>query len=133
MTRPAALGFLVSTSLALAACGGGGSGSGGTSPPPSPPVSGTVSGTAVKGPVAGATVTAYAINSGTIGAKIVSASTDAQGNFSLSMGPYTGPVMLQMSGGTYSDEASGNGMTMMSGDVMTAVSPRPPSWAAPQS
>ena len=123
MTRPAALGFLVSTSLALAACGGGGSGSGGTSSPPPPPVSGIVSGTAVKGPVTGATVTAYAINIGTIGDKIVSASTDAQGNFSLSMGAYTGPVMLQMSGGTYSDEASGNSMTMMSGDVMTAVLP----------
>lgn len=124
MTRSAAFGFLVSTSLALAACGGGGgSGSGGTSPPPPPPVSGTVSGTAVKGPVTGATVTAYAISSGTIGEKIASAGTDAQGNFSLSMGSYAGPVMLQMSGGTYTDEASGNSTSMMSGDVLTAVLP----------
>jgi uncharacterized protein YoaH (UPF0181 family) len=61
--------------------------------------------------------------SGTIGAKIVSASTDPQGNFSLSLGAHTGPVMLQMSGGTYADEASGNSMSMLSGDVMTAVLP----------
>jgi hypothetical protein len=104
----------------LAACGGGGGGGGGNPPPP---VSGTVSGTAVKGPVAGATVTAYGINGGAMGAKIASASTDAQGNFHLSMGTYTGPVMLQMTGGTYTDEASGNSMSMLSGDVMTAVLP----------
>lgn len=106
----------------LTACGGGGGGgsSGGTSPPP---VSGTVSGTAIKGPVAGATVTAYGINGGAMGAKIASADTDAQGNFRLSVGTYTGPVMLQMTGGSYTDEASGSGMSMLSGDVMTAVLP----------
>jgi hypothetical protein len=86
-------------------------------------VSGTVSGTAVKGPVTGATVTAYGISGGAMGAKIVSASTDAQGNFRLSMGSYAGPVMLQMVGGTYTDEASGGSMSMLAGDVMTAVLP----------
>jgi hypothetical protein len=120
MTRSTALGFLVATSLALTACGGGSSSGNGTPPPP---VSGTVSGTAVKGPVAGATVTAYAISAGTMGAKIASATTDAQGNFSLSMGSYTGPVMLQTTGGSYTDEASGSNMSMMAGDVMTAVLP----------
>jgi hypothetical protein len=121
MTRSTTFGFLAATSLALAACGGGGGGGGGGNPPP--PVSGTVSGTAVKGPVTGATVTAYGISGGAMGAKITSASTNAQGNFSLSMGTYTGPVMLQMTGGTYTDEASGSTMSMLSGDVMTAVLP----------
>jgi hypothetical protein len=126
MTRSVAFGFLVSASLALVACGGGGgggTGSIGTGGTPPPPVSGTVSGTAVKGPVSGATVTAYGINNGTTGAKIASASTDAQGNFSLAMGTYTGPVMLQMTGGTFTDEAGGGSMSMLPGDVMTAVLP----------
>jgi len=126
MPRSTAFGFIVSAGLALAGCGGGGgsgSGSTGTGGTPPPPVSGTVSGTAVKGPVSGATVTAYAISGGAMGTKIASASTDAQGNFSLAMGAYTGPVMLQLTGGSYADEASGNSMSMMSGDVMTAVLP----------
>ena len=120
MTRSTTFGFLVSASLALAACGGGG-GSGAGTPPP--PLSGAVSGTAVKGPVSSATVTAYGLSNGTMGAKITSSSTDAQGNFSLSMGSYTGPVMLQLTGGTYTDEASGGSMPMLSGDAMTAVLP----------
>jgi hypothetical protein len=84
-------------------------------------VSGTVSGTAVKGPVSGASVSAYGISGGAMGARIATATTDAQGNFSLSMGTYSGPVMLQMSGGAYSDEAGGSTMSMLSGDVMTAI------------
>ena len=39
------------------------------------------------------------------------------------MGSYAGPVMLQMTGGTYMDEATGATMPMMAGDVMTAVLP----------
>ena len=125
MSRSTAFGFLAVTGLALslAACGGGGGGGpgGGTTPPP--PVTGTVSGTAVKGPVSGGTMTAYALSNGAMGAKIASATTGDDGSFSLSMGSYAGPVMLQMTGGTYTDEATGANMPMMAGDVMTAVLP----------
>jgi hypothetical protein len=123
MTRSTAFGFLAVAGLALslAACGGGGGGSGGVAPPP--PVSGTVSGTAIKGPVNGGTVTAYALSNGAMGAKITSATTNADGTFSLSMGSYAGPVMLQMTGGTFTNEATGATMTMMAGDAMTAVLP----------
>ena len=121
MTRPVAWGSLVLASLALVACGG--SGSSGTTAPPPPPVSGTVTGTAFKGPVSGGTVKAYAISNGALGAMIASVSTDAQGHFSLPMGDYAGPVMLQLTGGTYTDEATGNNMPMLSGDVMTALLP----------
>ena len=114
MTRSTTFAFLVATGLALslAGCGGGGGGGGsGSVVTPPPPVSGTVSGTAIKGPVNGATVTAYGISNGTMGAKIASSSTDAQGNFSLAMGTYAGAVMLQMTGGTFTDEASGSNMS----------------------
>jgi len=84
---------------------------------------GTISGTAVKGPVANATVTAWEIGSnGMPGAQIGSASTGAAGNFTMQMGNYAGPVMLQMTGGTFPDEATGTHMGMGT-DMMTAVIP----------
>lgn len=111
--------FLIA-SAALTACGGGG-GTGTVTPPPPP--TGSIAGTAAKGPINGGMVTAYALNNGAMGAEITHATTDANGNFSLSMGSYAGAVMLQLSGGSYSDEATGTTMTMLPGDVMTAVVP----------
>lgn len=113
---------MVMTALLATACGGGGGGtsadfvgSGGT---------GFVSGTVTKGPVDKATVTAYAISGGQMGAQIGSAaSTDVNGNFRIDIGAYSGAVLLQMSGGSYIDEAAGTSMAMAAGDVMTAVMP----------
>jgi hypothetical protein len=114
--------FLIGFLLVLFGCGGE---NGGVT---SPSVTGgegntTIGGTVVKGPVNGGTVMAYAMNNGTRGAQLATASTDPQGNFSMMIGDYSGPVMLSMSGGTYSDEATGSMMTMASNDVMTAVIP----------
>ena len=83
----------------------------------------TVSGTVVKGPVSGATVTAYAVTTGTMGAQIGGGTTDSMGNFSVSVGNYSGPMMLQASGGTYTDEAMGTTMTLQAGDVMACAIP----------
>ena len=113
-----ALGLLIA-SLTLFGCGGGGTA--GTTNPPG--INGTISGMAVKGPVAGATVAAFAVNNGAMGQQIGTAQTDGQGNFTMAVGEYSGPVMLQMTGGTYTDEASGETMPMQAGDVMTAVIP----------
>jgi hypothetical protein len=106
---------LVAAVMLAAACGGGADvGSGGT---------GFVSGTVTKGPVGNAAITAYGISSGQMGAQIGTATTDVNGNFRIDMGSYTGPVMLQMSGGSYMDEATGASVTMANGDMMTAVMP----------
>jgi hypothetical protein len=106
--------------LLLFGCGGGGGGT-------SASVSGGIGGTGVKGPVGGATVTALAITNGVKGAQIATAMTNASGNniggFNLNMGKYGGAVMLQLSGGSYTDEATGSTMTMTGGNVMTAVIP----------
>ena len=113
----------IGSSLLLFGCGGGSeSGDGAASSVSS--AEGVISGAAVKGPVSGATVKAYAINNGLMGAQIGTGTTDAQGNFNLSIGSYSGPVMLQMSGGTYVDEATGNSITMQAGDVMTSIMPQ---------
>lgn len=107
------------TTLALTiitACGGGGG---------STTAQGSISGTATKGPVSSATVTAYPISNGQTGAQIGTAQTDPNGNFTMTTGSYTGPVMLQVRGGSYTDEATGTtgttNMPMAPGDVMTAV------------
>lgn len=99
----------------LTACGGGGGGGSSTLA--------SISGTASKGPVSHATITAYSISNGQVGSQVATSTTDANGNFTLSTGNYAGPVMLEMSGGNYSDEATGTTMTMASGDVMTAILP----------
>ena len=104
----------------LTGCGGGGGGDSGTSSS----TTGTISGTAVKGPVNGGTVTAYRINSnGTRGTQIGTSMTDAQGNFSMQVGDYSGAVMLQLSGGQYMDEATDRLMNMDQNTVMTALIP----------
>lgn len=109
---------LVGAALLQSACGGGGGGdgvgSGGT---------GFVSGAVTKGPVANAKVVAYAVADGQIGAALGSATTDGNGNFTLPIGSYSGPLVLQASAGSFRDEATGALMTMASGDVMTAALP----------
>ncbi|MDO8455366.1 MAG: hypothetical protein Q7T07_00430 [Burkholderiaceae bacterium] len=105
--------------LLVTACGGGTNiasnvGSGGT---------GFVSGVVTKGPLGNASVTAYSISGGQMGTTIGSTMTDTNGNFSMGIGSYAGPVMLQVSGGVYKDEATGTTMSMAQGDVMTAIMP----------
>lgn len=108
------------TLLLAAACGGGGDttvagvGSGGT---------GFVAGTVTKGPVGSATVMAFGIAGGQVGAQVGTTTTDANGNFSMSIGTYAGPLMLQVSGGNYTDEATGGSMGLAAGDVMTVALP----------
>lgn len=115
MKPPWSIASLV-VSTFLAACGGGGGGGGAA-------VQGSISGTATKGPVGNATVTAHAVANGQMGAQIGTAMTDANGNFVLAMGGHAGPVMLQVTGGSYVDEATGITMAMGPGDRMTAVLP----------
>ncbi len=104
---------------ALLACGGSGGGSGGGSSPSA----GTISGTVVAGPVGGAKVTAYAISGGAMGAPLGSATTAADGSFTVAIGDHAGPVMLQATGGSYPDEATGSTMPMLTGDVLSCALP----------
>ena len=125
------MGLLILPLALVAGCGGGGGGeststnpSGGGSTSSTPSEIGVISGTAVKGPVSGATVIAYAISAnGTRGSQIGPAQTDGQGNFTMRVGNHTGPIMIQVMGGTYIDEGTGQQMTMGSTDMMTAAIP----------
>jgi len=87
---------------AIAACGGGGGGGGDPAA-----AQASISGRAIKGPVAGGIVVAYAVNAlGREGSVLATTRTDGGGNYSLSL-DYAGPLLLEVTGGTYADEATG--------------------------
>ncbi len=74
----------IGSPLFLFGCGSGGGSSGTTSATSG----GMISGTAVKGPVGGGTVTAYAVTNGTMGTQLANGTTDSQGNVQISIGAY---------------------------------------------
>lgn len=116
-TRTLAALSVIGAALLLAACGGSGSGSA------TPTTNGTLSGTATKGPVANASVTAFRVTNGAKGAQLATAPTDAQGHFTMQLGAYSGPVLVEMHGGAYTDEATNATMPMGGSDVLTCVVP----------
>jgi len=83
--------------------GGGGdaSSSAAVIPGPAPAAATILTGSVVDGFIAGATVQAYQLNAnGSRGALIgASATTDASGNYTLNLGTYTGPVLVEASAG----------------------------------
>lgn len=96
-----------------------------TNPTVPPPQQGTLRGVVFDGPVAGATVKAYVINpDGTVGPQFdapqayplppvpaaAQATTGADGQFDL--GPLSGAFLLESSGGTYTDAATGQPVTL---------------------
>jgi DNA-binding beta-propeller fold protein YncE len=79
-----------------------------------PPAGIEVSGAVVDGPVAGATVSAYAVSSaGVVGTTaLATATTSATGTYSLTLpAGTTGSVLLTSAGGTFIDDASGKTLT----------------------
>ncbi len=95
--------FLITAlvTVIIGGCGGGGGGSTASNDT-------TVSGVVSKGPVTGATVVAYAITGGAKGSEIGRFTpTLAGGAYSINLGAYVGPVLLESTNGTYTDEATG--------------------------
>jgi len=103
-------------------------------PGPTPPQQATLRGVVFDGPVAGATVNAYAINpDGTVGPQsdgvqayplppippVASATTGADGTFDL--GPLSGAFLLESSGGTFTDAATGRTVTLRPDAHLRAV------------
>ncbi|MEO7642746.1 MAG: hypothetical protein ABIU07_15110, partial [Ramlibacter sp.] len=91
----------------MAGCGGGGD----DSPAPAAATTTTVSGTVVKGPVNGANVCAFKAIATGKGDQIKCVTTSATGTYSLDI-TYTGDVVIEASGGTYTDEATGASKTL---------------------
>jgi hypothetical protein len=98
--------------LLLTGCGSNGKAGGdattSTAPPPAAQAS-IVNGMASKGPISGATVNVYGIKDGIIdlSAAIGSGQTVDGGSYSVNIGSHEGPVVVEVTGGTFTDEASG--------------------------
>ncbi len=77
-----------------------------------------------KGPVAGAAVNFYALSgTGKKGAKLCGTKvTDANGYFAAKITPAPAkPFLIEVSGGAYVDEVSGNTVTLLATDIMSAA------------
>ena len=112
----------LSAALFLTACGGSDNDS--PAAPPAPPVvvSTKLSGSVVKGPVAGAQVCGYAVAGSARGAALgICVPTDANGNYTLSLPVASGPLWLEASGGSYTDEATSASTTLPAGVVLTTL------------
>lgn len=122
---------LIASAALLVACGGGGGGSTPESETPPPTASAfDVTGVAAKGPMAGAIVTAHAVNAdGTIRAEALAtaeAPTDAQGRYRIrfegaAAQPYVLKVSVPATGATHRDEVSGQLQSLPPGLVLRAV------------
>lgn len=80
-----------------------------TATPPAPQPTTTLNGIVSKGPIGGATINVYAINFGAadMSAPIGSGQTSDGGNYSIDLAAYTGPVLVEVTGGSFTDEVSG--------------------------
>jgi hypothetical protein len=104
--RPIISTFIYLAAMTLFGCGGGGGG-GGTATN-----SVAISGVAAKGPINGGTIKVYAVKNGQVDTSTVLGSgttaTDGSGVYSVTLDSVpTGPVVVEVSGGSYTDEASG--------------------------
>jgi hypothetical protein len=80
------------------------------------------SGVVSAGLVNGATVTAYALKaSGSNGAVLATGTTDAKGNYTLSLPAQSGPVVLIATGGSYAEEASGATVSLGNAQIRTVL------------
>lgn len=100
--------------LQLTACGGDS-----TLPPERP--AGTVRGYAVDGVIVGGNVRVYAFTSSGPGDVLGEAITDEQGQFTLSLRAASQPVLLEVQGGTYVEDADNLRVTLRDGAGLRAV------------
>ncbi|PQJ37908.1 hypothetical protein BTO00_22770, partial [Vibrio campbellii] len=82
----------------------------------------SISGQAVANNISGATVRVFAIEAGAKGTDIThtAGTTDANGSFSMTIVPTPLPVMMEITGGVYIDEATGHTLT---NTTLTSVLP----------
>jgi len=110
--------------MALSACGGGDDAapSAGNGADALPAASTTVTGSVVKGPVAAAQVCGYTVAANARGAALGSCTTsDASGKYALTLPVGSGPLWLEATGGTYTDEITGTATSLPAGSSLRAL------------
>ena len=127
MTKKIGILFIAAATIAfmtLSGCGGGGSpsasGTGGAN-------SVTFSGVAAKGPINGGDVKVYGLKNGQLDTTTVlgtgKTATDGSGSYTVTLAsPPAGPVVVEVSGGTYTDESSGTAGVVLKTPLRAVVS-----------
>jgi hypothetical protein len=107
--------------LSLTGCGGGGGSN--TAMPVSNATTGTtITGNVVKGPLNGSQVCAYLVTANSKGAATGSCVlTDSNGLYALNVPVLLGDLLIEASGGSYTDEVTGATTALPSGSVMTGL------------
>jgi hypothetical protein len=106
--------------LLLSGCGGGGTpGSSGVTGSTIPV--GAVSGTSFDGLVINGTVKVYDYTAGSKGALLAQATTDAMGLYNLSLQIESRPVLLELTGGSYNEEADNANVALRTNHKLMAV------------
>lgn len=111
--------FSIFFAVILSGCSGG---SGGDA---TPATTVTISGSVVKGPVSGATVTFFSLNvDGSKAALLGTTTTDTSGNYTITLTPApTTPLLAEASGGTYVDEATNATVALAATDKLSVALP----------
>ncbi len=116
--------IIIGSVISLYGCGGSGSSS--NTDPSTVSAKITLTGAVVKGPVASASVTIYQINSnGSRGSTVAgpfSTANDGSWSGELPAGS-TGPFEVVATGGSYTDEATGETVTLQTGDELQSLIP----------
>jgi len=110
--------------LALSACGGGDEAPSAAAPaaPAPAPASTTVTGSVVKGPVAGAQVCGYSVVANGRGTGLGSCTTtDASGNYTLTLPAGSGPLWVEATGGSYTDEITAAATALPAGSALRGL------------
>jgi hypothetical protein len=110
-------------SVALTLLGAASIGScGGCEPAVGAVKSGSIAGSVLKGPVSGATVTAFAVtDAGRRAAALGEATTDPAGAFVVNVGGHSGPTLLCARDGIYTEEATGSLVQMGANELCTLI------------
>ncbi len=124
--------------LGLAACSS-------TSPNPTPSSNATkVSGAVVDAFVINATITAYEVNSlgqkemcvpatpATTPSTCATATSDNNGNYTINLGSYSGAVLLESTGGSYTDTVTGQTQPVPAGVILSSFLPSVTANSGPQ-
>jgi hypothetical protein len=110
------LALLFAVTTFLAACGPGGS----TELPGVRP-HGSIAGHAVDATLVGSTVTVYGFANGARGVTLGSAITDENGHYTLDIQAQSQPILVEIRGGSYVEDATATPVSLVDGQVLRAI------------
>ncbi len=119
MKKPNLQGFLFLVFIVFVLIGTG-CGGGTNEGKDAPNIGGSVSGYGIDGIIINGDVTIYGYN-GSRGDLLAQSKTDAKGQFSATIGNYSGPILIDVRNGYYVEEASGYRVDLNVGDYLSAV------------